>query len=565
MPGENAHLVDEATAIDTSTQDLCESANHSEHDTGLIPNSSSSRSFANSSTQYPETSAEEEFANIVAACVAYLGDDRKSSFESFVPSWKQYVLKTLKLLYKHKGYVSICDAVFFDMAGWYDAFRDTVHYHKHMGWRDCSYCHLDRDPTNILVSRDVPTAVTYMHKTTNSLVCIEQLAFCDLAEVATEYLAFTNDFDIWPDKKVTAFREFSGPVVEWLHYENGIERIEWTAFKDVAAAVTGYLSYEPPPYFPHFLQLPAELRKMVYHYYLREDGTVWPDPFYPHVDAWDCSSRLHCSSGWYRSPEWNCCRWKYPDSLTLCDKSEKTLFSNRQRAGHISSSLPAIAFTCGQLQGEIIVYILQHTQRVVLNFEASNKIYDGGAWFHDALAAIPYGDGLRAVKNLAIRLGDVSHLSQASLVPKSPMVQLAVACVFLREIELTVPTRELFSINCRTGMRTLRSVDTLIDLFALRPLLNCERLCRVHINCVDRYLITCYPRRGLDAIFSLGKWLMMGFLVQQERRVQVIVTDLHDGWPSETVVTLDEADEKEVDDWPKAKKAKASLKQTGAR
>ena len=58
---------------------------------------------------------------------------------------------------------------------------------------------------------------------------------------------------------------------------------------------------------------------------------------------------------------------------------------------------------------------------------------------------------------------------------------------------------------------------------------------------------------------------MMGFLVQQERRVQVIVTDLHDGRPSETVVTLDEADEKEVDEWPKAKKAKASLKRTGAR
>ena len=58
---------------------------------------------------------------------------------------------------------------------------------------------------------------------------------------------------------------------------------------------------------------------------------------------------------------------------------------------------------------------------------------------------------------------------------------------------------------------------------------------------------------------------MMGFLVQQERQVQVIVNDRHDGRPSETVVSLDEADEKEVDEWPKAKKAKGSLKQKGAR
>jgi len=187
MPGENARIEDEAAAFEASTQ-------------------------------YTEISAEEEFANIAAACVSYLEDDRECSFEPFIPGWQQYIPKTLKPLYKHKGYVSICDAVFFHMAGWYDAFRDTVHYHKHMGWHDCSYCHLDKDPTDILVSRDVPTAVTYMHQTTNSLVSIERLAFYDLAEVATEYLAFTNDFDIWPDEKVAAFREFSGPVVEWLHY-----------------------------------------------------------------------------------------------------------------------------------------------------------------------------------------------------------------------------------------------------------------------------------------------------------------------------------------------------------
>jgi len=209
--------------------------------------------------------------------------------------------------------------------------------------------------------------------------------------------------------------------------------------------------------------------------------------------------------------------------------------------------------------------MLQHTQRIALNFQASNKIDDGGAWFYDALAAIPNGDGLRAVKNLVIRLGDVSHLSRASLVPKSPMVQLAVACIFLREIELTVPIRELLSINCPTGLSTLRSVETLIDIFALRPLLNCERLCRVRIICVDKDLRPVYTQFTLDVILSVGKWLMMGFLIQQERRVQVIVNDHHDGWPTETVVTLDEADEKEVDEWPKAKKAKSSLKQSGAR
>ncbi|KAI4704993.1 hypothetical protein J4E89_009286 [Alternaria sp. Ai002NY15] len=59
MPRENAHLVDEATAFEAFTQ-------------------------------YTEISAEEEFTRISAACVAYLEDDRKFSFEAFVPDCHLY-------------------------------------------------------------------------------------------------------------------------------------------------------------------------------------------------------------------------------------------------------------------------------------------------------------------------------------------------------------------------------------------------------------------------------------------------------------------------------------------
>jgi len=222
------------------------------------------------------------------------------------------------------------------------------------------------------------------------------------------YLAFTNNYDMWPDEKVAAFREFSGPIIEWLRYKNSIERIEWTAFKDVAAAVTGYLSYEPPPYFPPFLQLPAELRKIVYHHYLLEHEIVWPDPHNPHT--------INC----YFPQDGTCCVWHYPTSLKLCNESERTLFANPLHSSYWSLSLPALASTCGQLQGEVVVYMLERTQWIFLNFEAGDEIYDGGSWFHNELTAIPHGDGLRAVKNLAIRLGDVSHLFRASLISRSP-------------------------------------------------------------------------------------------------------------------------------------------------
>ncbi|KAH6865309.1 hypothetical protein BKA58DRAFT_242644 [Alternaria rosae] len=498
-------------------------------------------------------SADREFAKIAKASIRYLKDNHECSFEPFVPYYQQYMPDALELVYGHMGYSSLSDAVFIHMATWYDPFYSPwccIHL-----WQHCR-CELLRDDQRsfeILFSRDVPTALSYMHQNTDGLVPIDRLAFQDLVDMTQEYLAFTYDYDIWPDEKVAAFREFSGPVIDWLYYENGIEPIECAAFNDMAAAVTGYIPYEPPHYFPRFLQLPAELRKIFYHHYLLANG---PTLLCRH------DRRPHGWDDWHDYQA--CCRWDYPSSLTLCNKSKRTLFlPYMQRSSYLLSSLPALAFICGQLKGEVVVYMLQCTQRIVLNLEKGERNYDGGAWFYDALTAIPHGDGLRAVKNLVFR---IENVSQSSSVPRSPMVELAVACTSLREIQLIVSIQELLSINCQTGVPTLRSVDELLDRLAVRPLLNCELLCQICISMAHQSFGLEPGSNDWDVLDGVGKWLIKGFLVQQERRVQVTVCDRNISWctPGE-VVTLDEADEKEVDEWLRVKKVKSLLEQAEGR
>lgn len=249
------------------------------------------------------TFADKEFAKIAKASIRYLKDNRECRFEPFVPCYQQYISETLAQIYEHMSYGSLDDAVFLHMAGWYAAFQDSrccaVTGHLHCC---CGLGYNHRGSIGILASRDVPTAVINMHQNTGALAPIDQLAFQDLAERAEQYLAFSNDYDIWPDVKVSAFRDFSGSIVGWLHYENGIERIEWTAFKGIAAAVTGFLSNKPPPYFPHFLRLPVEIRNMVYHHYLLRNGAVF------------LAGNGH---------DWDCCIWEYPSSLTVCKKSRR--------------------------------------------------------------------------------------------------------------------------------------------------------------------------------------------------------------------------------------------------
>jgi hypothetical protein len=142
-------------------------------------------------------SVDREFREMAKACMSHLNGDRECNFEPYAPYHQQYIPETLRVVYDYMGYVSIDDAVFLHIAGWYDMlYLEQYSVVDHWSWScDNSRNLVNWTSIDILLSRDVLTAVTYMHRSTNGLVSIEQLAFRDLKKTAEHYLGFTNDFD----------------------------------------------------------------------------------------------------------------------------------------------------------------------------------------------------------------------------------------------------------------------------------------------------------------------------------------------------------------------------------
>jgi hypothetical protein len=193
---------------------------------------------------------------------------------------------------------------------------------------------------------------------------------------------------------------------------------------------------------------------------------------------------------------------------------------NPRVAGFLKYSFPAPALRCGQLQGEVIVHMLECLKQIVLDFGKGYKNRDS-TWFHNFLAAIPRGDGLRAAKSLTFRLERWRDAPVAICMSKDPMIELAVVCASLRKLDLTVHFFALFGCDGRTGLRIPLSVDTLLDKLALRPLIKCERLCRIRIDVLYGHSTGHAGSSDRNLVVDIGKWLMKGFLVKQHRRIQI--------------------------------------------
>jgi hypothetical protein len=128
------------------------------------------------------------------------------------------------------------------------------------------------------------------------------------------------------------------------------------AFKDISAAVAGYMSYKIPPYFPKFLLLPAELRTSVHHQYLLDEFKNDTICQHRYFDDWDN----------------RCCVWDYPHVLTACENHDSSFFPHPETASMPEGWLPALARTCPQLLGEVVKHMLVYTERIDLKYTHDN-------------------------------------------------------------------------------------------------------------------------------------------------------------------------------------------------
>lgn len=95
-----------------------------------------------------------------------------------------------------------------------------------------------------------------------------------------------------------------------------------------------------------------------------------------------------------------CCVWEYPNVLIICDNEDSSIFSLLETGNCPDGWLSALARTCPQLLGEVIVHMLVYTERIGLKYIHTNHGFKIATWLRELLDAIPEGGGRYTVKYL---------------------------------------------------------------------------------------------------------------------------------------------------------------------
>ncbi|KAG9190353.1 beta-glucosidase [Alternaria panax] len=426
----------------------------------------------------------------------------------------------LQTVYRHMGYTPVEDLVFLDIVASFENTNFSCAWggvdELIEGWGGiCLYSSYQDQywlTPNVLDYRDIPKAVTYMYQTTNSLGRIEDVVFRDLLEIVEQYMEYTNDFDNWNDPKIATFREFS--------------------------IVSDYVTYVCPDYqwFRQLLDLPAEIREGIMHEYLLLER-----------DAGRLSKHQHYDE--FNNP---CCKWEYPRVLIVCDNQNTKAFPKASTGRCPKGWLPSLAFVSHRMHEEVLVMMLQRTERFDMKYMFRNIDFKIATWFSKFLKAIPGDSSENAVRHLNFPHMHWFNHERDSPALTNPSLDLAVVCKNLRKLDMTFHVEKVNICNHSTKFeRKSRPLPEVIDRFKLETIFGCTSLEEIYIDGIyDR------PSRGgdvadLDVLEDLGKWMMKGFLVERnlKRGIQVELVRRWGAWRGRVggaLVTLNNTDMAQV-------------------
>jgi hypothetical protein len=411
----------------------------------------------------------------------------------------------LLTVYRHMGYQPIEDVIFLDTVSAYE------HAHFRNAWGSCSQLYnraYDPDDSEDSDGWDVydmqvqkcgcrdeyahipglegwrtfPTAITHMDRFMEDFENIRDYVFYDLGITCSSYLEYSNDFDDWNDPEVAAFREFS--------------------------EVAGSLTYVCPDWFQRFLQLPGELRESIIHEYALMER-----------DAGRLSEHQHYDE--FHNP---CCKWEYPKMLIACDNQDTKVFPDASTGRCPKGWLPNLAFVNHRMHEEVLVLMLQRTERFDLKYIFRNTNFKIATWFTKFLKAIPGNGGENAVKHLNFPHLHWFNHQRISPALTNPSLQLAVACKNLRKLDMTFHVDKVTISDVTTVWeRRALPLAEVINRFKLETIFGCTRLEEVYIDGIHIRPSQGGKATDLDVLENVGKWMMKSFLVQRspKRGIQV--------------------------------------------
>jgi len=386
-------------------------------------------------------------------------------------------------------------------------------------------------------------------------------AFLDMVSAWGRYETYENDNDLWSEE-LAEFRAMGDAIEGYRSHtyelDMGWVQLDWTAmdwlvtrdvpkavlymhlskgtrdtitnlmaFRDMAAAADGHCAYDPPPWFPRFLELPAEIREIAIHEYL----------------LLECQSgRLskHCHYDKFGS---QCCVWDYPEVLIACDNQNASTFPPPETARAPCRWLPTLAFTNKAMLGEVVVLMLRRTARIDLKYIETVPNFKIATWLRKFIDAIPFRDGTRAVQYL-----NFPHMhwynSVQPLALTNPACELMAACTNLRKVDMVFHVSKL-----RKTDGSPCTADELVDFYQFMPILDCVNLEELHFDGIHNRPSYGGSPADLDALEELGKWFKKRFLVRRNQKVEVALVRRWGAWKGRqpgTIIALDEADMKEV-------------------
>ena len=260
-------------------------------------------------------------------------------------------------------------------------------------------------------------------------------------------------------------------------------------FLDLTAAIEGYTS-ERSPRFDSFLQLPRELRNIIYDHYIREE------PYFPRKGAVDGNARV----------------WKGP--YTWPNFCVSPGFSNTPPA--FPTWAPNIFGTSHQVRSEAVEIFLSGALSVVI------KHYNTAQKFATFLDSFPTSKPFELIRVLRLpNIHKMEHgvqweLNATGKAPTSPngYMYLVSKCPNLRRIDMTFHASVITAPVHPERTRVPRNLSKFIDKFELRMLLGCEKLEELLLDGILPYSGFSYPLDEgvcMKTLRDFGLWVKRRF------------------------------------------------------
>jgi hypothetical protein len=283
----------------------------------------------------------------------------------------------------------------------------------------------------------------------------------------------------------------------------------------------------PEPTFHPFQRLSAELRMMVVHQYLLLEREADRLSEYIHHDEFGN----------------RCCILEYPKLLIACDNQTQNVFPRLETARAPPGWLPALAFTNKTVFGEVVVYMLQNTERIDLKYIRTNADFKIATWFRKFLASIPGGDGVNAVKYLDFPHKHWLNSVSATAIHTNSSIELMAACLNRRKVDMTFHASKLV----KSSGLPCTALD-LVENFQLRPMLECEKLENIYFDGIHVGARGGGSPANLEPLVPLARWLLKAFIVRRGQKVEVEVVRRWGRWNGRVAGTFIQLDDEDMAD-----------------